>query len=350
MNRSEAILADLRSRLERGVYLFGEKFPSESQLSDEFSVSKVTMNKIISMLAVQGYLDRGVRGAGTRVANLSLKPRGNIVFLGPLSAFSTRVLHGLQMECLRHDYFPVVFCPEAAELQPCLRQLNRRNTAGIVSMGYGLLEAPGEIDLFCLDYSLPRSAAATSTKTHFLDSDNFTGGRMMLEEILRRGHREVAIFSSERFFLSSEAPVTPRVLGFHTAMREAGIVDCERRTFFAMPQSLDDAKTFLKRIRREEPPVTLICADSDIGAELIHKAGHELGIECPGEIALTGFGNVTCLPIATVEQKPELQGRMAARYLIRFHAGSNLKKPVDETVDTELTGLEHIPILTPGKK
>ena len=343
MNRTKQIYYELLFRLDQGVYPPESKFPSESQLADEFSVSKVTMNKIVSMLASSGRLTRGVRGAGTFVSSPMLRPKGNIVFLGILSAFSGKILLGMQRECLQSGYFPVVFSPDAGELQPCLRNLNRENTAGIITTSYGLLEPPDEIELFCLDYALPYQAS--DPRVHFLSSDNYHGGRLLMEEVLKRGHREIAIFSSERFFLRSDAPVAPRVQGFHKALEEAGIFDYEQRTFFAMPQSISDAKIFLKKVRQANPPVTLICADSDNAAEILHKAGHELGFACPGEVALTGFGNVTCLPIATVEQNPELQGCMAARYLIQFHSGSRPEAPVDEMVEPTLVGLEYIPIV-----
>ncbi len=37
------------------------------------------------------------------------------------------------------------------------------------------------------------------------------------------------------------------------------------------------------------------CTDSDNGADLIHAAAEGMGVRCPGEISLIGFGNITPL-------------------------------------------------------
>ena len=67
MNATEKILTELRSLLEEGAFAPGSRFPSEADLADNYGVSKLTMNKIVSVLADNGYLTRGNRGAGTRV-------------------------------------------------------------------------------------------------------------------------------------------------------------------------------------------------------------------------------------------------------------------------------------------
>ena len=53
MNLTERIYRELKQRLENGVYPPGSRFPSESILADEFGVNKMTMNKVVSLLAEQ---------------------------------------------------------------------------------------------------------------------------------------------------------------------------------------------------------------------------------------------------------------------------------------------------------
>ena len=50
------------------------------------------------------------------------------------------------------------------------------------------------------------------------------------------------------------------------------------------------------------------------------------------------------LPIATVDQNPERQGELAARYLMRFKEQGEPEEPVKEYVETQLTGIEDIPL------
>ena len=343
MGIAERISGELKKRLENGFYPPGTRFPSESMLAEEFSVNKMTMNKIVSMLAEQGYLVRGIRGAGTRVSEIRPRARGILVFLGRLTQYSTRILHGVLAETRRYDFLTVIETPAIDELHYRLQLLKNQGASGIISVGYGIFEPPPGMQLFCADYTCP--ASPLPDRVHFVNSDNFQGGREMMSEILRRGHREILIFSSERFVAGPDAAVTPRIRGFQEVMRENGITDFEERTFYAAPNSPADAKLFLRSRLKLFPDVSLICTDSDGSAELLCRAAWELRIECPGKIALTGFGDVTRLPIASINQNPERQGELAARHLIAFASGKQPNTHLCETVETNVVHAEHIPIL-----
>ncbi len=340
MGRAEEIYIELRRRLENGVYAPGGRFPSESMLADEFSVNKMTMNKVVSMLAEQRYLVRGIRGAGTRVSDLRLRFRGTIAFMAPLNPYTIRILSGVYGEALRRNFAVLAESPLIADLQLRMMMLKSSGVCGIVSASYGVPVQPEGMIQFCVDSSPMPSDPARPV--YFINSDNYLGGVQMMNEIIRRGHREILIFSSERDFRSNVTE-TPRIRGFHRIMAEHGIADFEARTFYG-GSSVPDAKRFLKSGLKKFPSATLIAADSDGSAELVHSAALELGIDCPGRIALTGFGNVTQLPIANVNQNPERQGELAARYLIDGILRGCCSAPACELVETDLTGVEYIPI------
>jgi len=63
------IADELRSRIERGDYPPGSLLPSESRLADELGVSRVTVNKAVTLLRVSGDV-KVRRGAGTYVRSL----------------------------------------------------------------------------------------------------------------------------------------------------------------------------------------------------------------------------------------------------------------------------------------
>ena len=343
MNRTRMIYDELVRRLDAGEYPPDSKFPPETALAEEFQVSKLTVNKIVSMIAGTGRLIRGKSGAGTRVAQLRFHSRGNLFYLGPLTIYSARAVSGFQSECLTRGYFPVVFNPKGEEIARCLQMLDSEHAVGAVSMQLGILPPAGDLNMFFLDYSMPH--IRLRPHLHYLNSDNFTGAKELMQEVLKHGHREAVIFSSQRYFISPEAPVTPRVKGFQTAMREAGIGDPARRTFYGTEESAEEAGRILRTILKRYPKTTMICTDSDGGAALIHAAAERLGISCPGDIGLTGFGNTTGLKIANVDQNQELQGRLAARYLIDFAEGKlSDETMIDELVPTSLVNIEHLPV------
>lgn len=341
--KSEEIYEILKKRLEEGVYAPGSRFPSESRLLEEFDVSKVTVNKIVSRLAAQELLVRGVRGAGTRVAASVFRPKGCIAFIGTPSSYCMRIQKGIQQECMLQGFFPVVFTPGAEELQYCLGMLSTPSVVGMISLGFGKLKCTRDIPVVCLDFVAPHQRDENGI--HFIDSDNFSGGRQMMAEILRRGHKNIGIFSSERFVFGAQAGITPRVRGFHAALQEHGMGERIGNTFYGMPDSLPDAKLCLAGVLKRRPVPTVICTDSDGSADLLFRAAEAAGIALQGKVCITGFGNVTHRPIATVDQHPERQGQLAVRYIQSMLNRQTEITDQESLVETSLVGTEYIPII-----
>lgn len=341
MTKTENIYNILKNRLENGFYAENSKFPSESMLADEFNANKMTINKIVSMLAEQNYLIRGLRGSGTKVDKISDRVRGSLAFLSPLTPYTIQVLRGVYAEAMRFNFHVLVESPPLSELEHRLQMLQKTGIKGVISVTYGKPAMPDGMRLFCVD-TYPEG---NEHRTGFINSDNYQGGVQMMNEIIRRGHREILIFSSERFSFKSNAPQTPRVKGFHDVMAANNIQDFEERTFYSAFKSAEDTKYFLETYLKRYPDTTLIAADSDGSAAMLHSMAIKLGIDCPGKIALTGFGNVSPLPIANVDQNPERQGELAARYLIDFTLNGTENTPVSISVETSLTNIEQIPII-----
>ena len=151
MNVTDKIFRELKKRLDEGFYLPGSRFPSESTLAEEFHINKMTMNKIVSLLVEQKYLTRGVRGAGTRVADNSSRPRGIIACLSPLSPYSVCILRGVYAEALRHNFAVITESPAVEDLQFRLQMLHRMGVTGVISAAYGTPVLPEGMVLCCVD-------------------------------------------------------------------------------------------------------------------------------------------------------------------------------------------------------
>lgn len=62
----QQIYADIKGLIKSGVYKVGDKIPSESELSQEYSVSRITVRRAIEDLCADGYLSKK-QGRGTFV-------------------------------------------------------------------------------------------------------------------------------------------------------------------------------------------------------------------------------------------------------------------------------------------
>ena len=147
MNKCEKIYIELKKRLDEGIYPAGTRFPSESTLADEFAVNKMTMNKVVTMLVNSGFLQRGIRGAGTLVIAPVLRMRGSIAFLSPLTEYAVRILHGVYAECARSNFAVIVESPSIEDLSDRMQLLRSSNIAGVVSATYGVPLLPENMNL-----------------------------------------------------------------------------------------------------------------------------------------------------------------------------------------------------------
>ncbi len=68
------IAEELRGRIDSGTYAPGSPLPSEARLADEFGVTRVTINKAITLLRASGDV-KVRRGSDTRVRSLPRIPR-----------------------------------------------------------------------------------------------------------------------------------------------------------------------------------------------------------------------------------------------------------------------------------
>lgn len=335
----EEIERELIHRLESGVYRTGSRFPSEYRLAEEFSVDKTTANKAVARLVGKGYLARGARGSGTYVKQTRLFPRGHLAVIlpSPIDYFNARILDGAQNAALARGYLLSVIAPPPGELERCVNALGTTSVSGVISVGMTVQVAVPSITV---DYDY----AAELPGGNLVNTDNLAGGRLMMREVIARGHREIAVYSTIRINLDRQR----RVLGFTAEMEKANIAHVPERIYYGAQWSAVDAEKTLTLILRKFPGLSIVVCDSDDAVSVMLDAAKKLNIALPGRIAVTGFGNVIGnygggLNIANVEQFPDRLGAAACNHLIRRIESGNETEPVRDFFPPELIRPEYIP-------
>ena len=79
------VINDIRSRIDNGGYKVGQKIPSESELSEMYSVSRITIRRAIEELSTEGYLTKK-QGKGTYVTSRKLNAK--LTQAGALTSFT----------------------------------------------------------------------------------------------------------------------------------------------------------------------------------------------------------------------------------------------------------------------
>ncbi len=335
----EEIEKALIVRLESGVCGTGSRFPSEYRLAEEFSVDKTTANKAVARLVGKGYLARGARGSGTYVKQTRLFPKGSlgIILPSPIGYFNARILDGAQNAALARGYLMNVIAPPSGELERCLNALGTSSVSGVISVGM-TVQVP--VPSVTVDYDY----AAELPGGNLVNTDNLAGGHAMMREVIVRGHREIAVYSTIRINLDRQR----RVLGFVAEMEKAKIARPSERLFYGAQWSAADAEKNLALMLRKFPKLSIVVCDSDDAVSVLLDAARKRKVDLPGRIAVTGFGNVIGnygggLNIANVEQFPDRLGAAACNHLIQRIESGNETEPVRDFFPPELIRTECIP-------
>ncbi len=332
MEKHEWLLKELRRELDEGKYPVESRFPSEYDLANRFELAKTTANKVVSQLASEGYLSRGKRGAGTRVLRRSVFKREQIAYIGNINRYTTFMIRGMIDTALGHGYQSVVMSPPQAELERYLRQLECTPVKMVITCQMGTLKLPPEIPVIYIDQEF----SSSEKDKHCVNSDNFQGGHKLMQTLLAAGHREILIYSCGQAFSTRRS----RIYGFQEAMRQAGIHDGKERTFFGLIDNIADTKRTLQKMLAQFPGTSAIVTESDDDTLSVIRAAKELGRSCPGDIVLTGFGNIRgfydIYDLLTADQHPYHMGALATNCAIEFFEKGIPGEPVREIVPVEI--------------
>ena len=337
MTRTEELCGLLRQRIESGEFSPGDRFPSEYILAEEYAVNHKTANKAVFLLESQGYVKRGPRGAGTLVVRNQIFPRDLILFISRFSLFHARLLKGVQKAASNNGYAVVVLFAQEAEEVLQMNSIKGSRIKGIVAAGaQSRLMMKSGIPMFAVDFDSINSYP----DIHSVNTDNYAGAVELMREIIRRGHREIVLYSSALF-----PDRKNRIKGFADIMRKTEIPDIEKRIFYGSRSDPQSAKSNLDKILRIFPETTLICCDSDDAAQSMLLALADFPEK---KITVTSYGNTLdpTLKIASVEQFPERIGEHACSRLIEILENDSSPETIREQIPPSITGSRFIPDLS----
>ena len=348
MKKYSEIHEILQGELEAGKYAVGSRFPSEYELGIRFEASRLTANKAVNQLVAEGWLERGVRGAGTRVRLRQKNYKGLILYIGGLVQSTPNLsLDGLYSQAFQRGYYVTVASPPDTALNSFLATATAsRLFAGIVPADYFWFDdqCPGLPVVYLGNYY----ASGDHTARHLVITDNEQVSHRLIEELLARGYRQPIIYADYSYKLTER---NARVQGMLRALKERGIPDWDKRLFIAANRNdftKADADAQLRKILHDFPNADAIVSVSDHLALRMYEALQEIGFSVPGKILLTGFGNYDFVSglyhFPSVEQHLYQIGVAGADMLLDIVEGkAKADEPHLQVVPAELVNLEYIP-------
>ena len=257
-------------------------------LRDDHRVSEATRERVHQAAAALGYVpSEAGRSLSTRSTH-----RVGVVVTDLTNPFYPHLIGPLHDELERHGYRMMLFT-ERSETALDLERLLDRSIDGVV------------LTTAVLDSALPAELARRELPFVFLNRetgndkadaavvDNEAGGRLVAEEIVRLGHRDVGLIGGP----SDTTTGRDREFGFRIGLSEAG-VGLPQHSVRRGPFDYDTGyRGLLDLMSGDARPTAVFCGNDVIAIGAMNAALH-LGIRVPEDVTLIGFDD---LPMASWE-------------------------------------------------
>jgi|AntRauTorcE11897_2_1112592.scaffolds.fasta_scaffold00509_3 LacI family transcriptional regulator len=153
-------------------------------------------------------------------------------------------------------------------------------------------------------------------KVSSVDVDNFKGGKLAAEHLLKLGHEKIGVMLASLDMKESE----DRLNGFREAHRAAGIDFSDDQIEIVDYQFKAGYQTMKEWIESDNDITAVFCASDTIAMGAL-LATRELGKKVPEDYAVVGFDDLsfaefTYPPLTTIHQPIFQKGKIAAELLI----------------------------------
>ena len=298
-------------------------------------IAEDTRERVLGVASEMGYSPRKYNKK-VNMKNIAVINHKWVNSETPLTAFYSRIVEGME-EVFKKDNFQLMIktLNEDKKQNKKIAEniIENNNYRGIVIIGYEIEE-----------YIIKKIKENKNLPMIFIDNenfssddtlinDNFKGTLQLAEHLIERGHKNIAFIGGPHNHLS----LYKRYMGYKYVLEQAGIYN-EKICFRGESCfNLEGGYKTAHKIFENYDNVTAIMAANDYTALGVLKAAQELGIQVPGEIAITGFDDIMMSrhshpPLTTVRVFKKKMGKMAANRLLEL---IEKKKNVDINVDVE---------------
>jgi DNA-binding LacI/PurR family transcriptional regulator len=343
----QQIKLDIIEKIERGVFLPGDKIGTEKELCKEFNVSRSTIRRALADLEKSGKIER-LLGKGTFVKeknnyNVSSNNKTIMVIVPVISQdFISNIITGIQKATNEKDY-NINLCITNNSIEKeteYIKKAIKNDVSGIILHPTNHCYYNNEV----IKLIEKKPVIMTARYYEYIDCnfvvpDNYKGAFDAVDFLVNLGHKKIGLISDKPKIQTS---VRNRIEGYKEALSSNDICinnsiimddledPCELYSSTPKKQNktIEKIKEYLINNRKK---LSAIFAVNDfLGREII-IAAKEIGISIPEEISIVGFDNVMISekaepPLTTVEWSQYKVGNLAAKKLINLIENNQIKK------------------------
>lgn len=350
----QTVYDTLQERIRSGRIRPGERLPAEKALAEEFDVSRITIQKAMSMLVQDGYIFRRPgRGSFASMNADKMESRSGerngdqreafdvigLVMEDFSASFGIEMLKAIEDEAEKKGYHLCMKRSMGDQLREkkMLESLMKMKVAGVIVMpthgqhyNTEILKMVGDgmpvvfVDRYLEGLPVP-----------FVGTDNEKAVEELVQHLLDRGYRRMALFTAPETEADS---LKKRIRGYRKMVARhlseengAGyLLDSIRSTIpdLKSEKNTDDDAEKIAAFLKAHPDVeVVIAAEFDI-AVLTEKVCRQIGIRVPQDLEITCFdGPLSAYGEYTythVRQDEEQMGKRAVQILARLIRGESL--------------------------
>lgn len=326
------LMCTLREMILSGSVKPGEKLPSENMLAAEHRVSRQTVRKALEILANEGFV-YAEHGRGTFCSGLAGRPgptKNIAVVTTYLSDYIfPRVISGIDQVLTGQGYSILLKNTKNSRTLEarCLKELLQKNIDGLII-------EPSKSHIFCRHTDLYELFDAQGIPCVFIQGcyaqmedrpfilmDDCKGGYLATRYLIGLGHRRIV-----GVFKADDMQGQKRHKGYVRALQEAGLsYDPDRVIWFYTEDRKQHPYHEMRQLARmyRTCPFDAVVSYNDQTALDVMRALFEEGLDCPGDVSVTGYDDSglasTCsVPLTTIAHPQEKLGEMAAQLLLRL--------------------------------
>lgn len=333
----------LRQETEDGKYSSSRLLPTEQQLCERFEASRQTVRRALLVLEEEGLITRR-QGSGSHLR----EPEKPQALSGCTVAVVTTyisdyifpsILRGVETVLSANGSAPLLFATQnqvATERRILQTLLAMKELDGVLVEGTKTALPNPNLDLY-------EKLTARGVRIVFINgiypelsdmpsvlADNRGGGRMLVEYLHAKGHRNIA-----GIFKNDDMQGMQRYSGFAQALRDLGLLMEDERLFWYNTQARasfsDDA--FVDGIlERFTGCSAIVCYNDEVAVRVVSGLKRR-GVRIPEEMAVVSFDNSTYSELAPVRitslsHGTQNLGELSAGLMLRLLRGKACESAV----------------------
>lgn len=295
-------------------------------------INPETKQKVMEIIREQGYIPnnsaRNLKRTESKSIAVLVKGMTNPVFSSMIRVIEARIKRERYAMVLNHVN------QNEDEVDVALELVKEKRVRGIIFLGGYFYHSGEKLEKLQVPFILstagcaPENVDPNNDHYSFLSVDDEKESFRMVEHLVERGHKKIAILCADS---EDESIGHLRLLGYSRALREHGIpVDegliCRMKQELE-PYSYENGYAMMRELLEKRPDCTAVYAISDVMAMGACRAVTDAGKRVPEDIAVGGFDGIAAgdyfIPrITTIRQPVEEIADATIKLLFEILAGN----------------------------